>query len=175
MVYNTLFGFAGWSIIPDFATRHALTFFHRFYPNVFGVPHPSPGTPAYRQHYRYTFAMVVLGYLLYTLVEGSRSMEPNFYEILGVPPDVDENGLKLAFRQFAKRYHPDRPEVGPKGAAMFIAVRDAFEALKNPTVRFAYDRCLTFVWINKIRVGGVGEAVGTLGIEDCASKGLCPI
>ncbi|KAF5357335.1 hypothetical protein D9758_005940 [Tetrapyrgos nigripes] len=140
MVYNTLFGFVGWSIIPDFATRHALNFIHKFYPNIFGVSPPRPGTPAYRQHYRYTFAAVILGYLLYTLIEGSRSMAPNFYEILGVPPDVDENGLKLAFRQFARRYHPDRPGVGAKGAELFIVVRDAFEALKNPTVRFAYDR-----------------------------------
>jgi DnaJ-class molecular chaperone len=30
--------------------------------------------------------------------------------------------------------------VGPQGEALFITVRDAFEALKNPTVRFAYDR-----------------------------------
>jgi curved DNA-binding protein CbpA len=65
-------------------------------------------------------------------------MLPNYYEILGVAPSADENALKLAFRQFAKRYHPDR--VGPQGEALFITVRDAFEALKNPTVRFAYDR-----------------------------------
>lgn len=65
-------------------------------------------------------------------------MLPNYYEILGVAPAADENALKLAFRQFAKRYHPDR--VGPQGEALFIRVRDAFEALKNPTVRFAYDR-----------------------------------
>ena len=67
-------------------------------------------------------------------------MPPNFYEILGVRPDVDENGLKLAFRAFAKRYHPDRPGVGSQGAEMFMYVRDAFEALKDPVMRFAYDR-----------------------------------
>jgi len=75
---------------------------------------------------------------MYTLVQSSRAMPPNFYEILNVRPDVDENGLKLAFRTFAKRYHPDR--VGPQGEELFMYVRDAFEALKDPVVRFAYDR-----------------------------------
>ncbi len=67
-------------------------------------------------------------------------MPPSFYEVLGVAPGVDENGLKLAFRAFAKKYHPDRPGVGPGGVEMFMSVRDAFEALKDPVVRFAYDR-----------------------------------
>ena len=74
-------------------------------------------------------------------------MQPNFYQILGVSPDVDETGLKLAFRAFAKRNHPDRPEVGKGGEVLFMAVRDAFEALKDPAVRFAYDRCVRLgVW-----------------------------
>ena len=75
-------------------------------------------------------------------------MQPNFYQILGVSPNVDETGLKLAFRAFAKRHHPDRPEVGKEGEVMFMAVRDAFEALKDPVVRFAYDRCVRLnVWV----------------------------
>jgi DnaJ-class molecular chaperone len=70
-------------------------------------------------------------------------MPPNFYQILGVGQGgqgVDEAGLKVAFRAFAKRNHPDRPEVGRGGEELFIEVRDAFEALKDPVVRFAYDR-----------------------------------
>ena len=68
-------------------------------------------------------------------------MPLNFYQILGVPPTVDDAGLKFAFRQFAKQHHPDRPGVGTAGIEMFMIVRNAFEALKDPTVRFAYDRC----------------------------------
>lgn len=67
-------------------------------------------------------------------------MPLNFYQILGVPPIVDDAGLKLAFRQFAKQHHPDRPGVGTAGTELFMLVRNAFEALKDPTVRFAYDR-----------------------------------
>lgn len=143
MVSSTLhsfLGLAGWSLIPDLATQHLLGIIHRFSSAYLHLVPPSPGTPAYRRHYAYTFALVVLGYLLYNMIQTASNMPPNFYEILGVGPDVDENGLKLAFRQFAKRNHPDRPEVGPRGEELFIMVRDVFEALKDPVVRFAYDR-----------------------------------
>ncbi|KAJ3964722.1 hypothetical protein EV361DRAFT_955677 [Lentinula raphanica] len=138
MLSTALLGFAGWTFVPSIATRHTLKIVLQLYTQFSGRSAPVPGQRLYAQLYRYTYAAVVLAYLLYNLVNGSNNMEPNFYEILGVLPDVDESGLKLAFRQFAKRYHPDR--VGPQGADLFIRTRDAFEALKNPTIRFAYDR-----------------------------------
>lgn len=142
MVSGTaLFSLVGWSIVPDFATRQLLSFIHKTLAN--RLPRyspPSQGTPAYRQHYAYTFAFVVLGYLLYNMIQSARALPPNFYEILGVASHVDENGLKAAFRQFAKWNHPDRPGVGEEGARMFMVVRESFEALKSPAVRFAYDR-----------------------------------
>ncbi|KAJ7108440.1 hypothetical protein C8R43DRAFT_187412 [Mycena crocata] len=133
-----LLGVVGWTFIPHQATKQALKVLHYVLSTFRGIPTPPPGTFEYQRNYRYTFAVVVLGYLIYTMIDGSKSMLPNYYEILGVVPTADENALKLAFRQFAKKYHPDR--VGPQGEALFITVRDAFEALKNPTVRFAYDR-----------------------------------
>lgn len=134
-------GLVGWTIVPDFATRHILTFIHKnLVSRSPGYVPPVPGTPAYRKHYASTFAFVVLGYLLYNMVQSARALPPNFYEVLGVAPDVDENGLKAAFRQFAKKNHPDRPGVGEEGAQMFMMIREVFEALKNPVVRYAYDR-----------------------------------
>ncbi|KAJ3733856.1 hypothetical protein DFJ43DRAFT_1067043 [Lentinula guzmanii] len=138
MLSSALLGFAGWTFVPSIATRHALKIVLQLYSQYSGRPSPVPGQQIYAQLYRYTYAVVVLAYLLYNLINGSNTMASNFYEVLGVSPDVDENGLKLAFRRFAKRFHPDR--VGPQGAELFIQTRDAFEALKNPTVRFAYDR-----------------------------------
>ncbi|KAJ7072806.1 DnaJ-domain-containing protein [Mycena amicta] len=133
-----LLGVVGWAIVPHQATKHALKLIHQLLFPFFRIKPPQLATFEYQRQYRYTFAVVVLGYLVYTMVDGSRSMQPNFYEYLGVGPTADENTLKLAFRQFAKRFHPDR--VGQQGEAHFIRVRDAFEAVKNPTVRFAYDR-----------------------------------
>lgn len=138
---SALLGLAGWSIVPDLVTRQLLSFGHKTLANKLpAFAPPVPGSPAYRQHYAYTFAFVVLGYLSYNMIQSARALPPNFYEILGVASHVDENGLKAAFRQFAKRFHPDRPGVGEEGARLFMVVRESFEALKNPVVRFAYDR-----------------------------------
>lgn len=133
----------GWSYIPSAATSRLLPIFHHILSTYIrpGTPPPKRGSQAYATHFRYTYTLVVLSYLSYNLIQSARSMTPNFYQILGVPPSVDGNGLKLAFRQFAKKYHPDRPEVGRQGEEMFMMVRDVFEALKDPVVRFAYDRC----------------------------------
>jgi len=135
---NLLLSLFGWTFVPDFATKHLLNFIYQSPIRI--VTPPQPGSVQHRKHYAVAFAFVIFAYLTYTLVQSARAMPPNFYQILGVPPDVDENGLKLAFRAFAKRYHPDRPGVGRQGAEMFMYVRDAFEALKDPVVRFAYDR-----------------------------------
>ena len=139
---NILVSLFGWSLIPDFATRQILNLVYFTFP-IQIITAPAPGSLQYRKHYAIIFALVILTYLNYTLVQAALTMQPNFYQILGVTPNVDDNGLKLAFRAFAKRNHPDRPEVGREGEAMFMAVRDAFEALKDPAVRFAYDRCVT--------------------------------
>lgn len=138
MVNSVLLGFVGWYYVPNFVTKHALGYLHLFYANLFHKPPPKPGSPEFRIHYRITYAIVVLGYLLYNLIQGSSTLPANFYQVLGVYSDVDEAGLRAAFRQFAKYNHPDR--AGPASEALFIQVRDVYDALKNPVVRFAYDR-----------------------------------
>ncbi|CAL1711494.1 unnamed protein product [Somion occarium] len=135
---SVLVSIAGWTFLPDFATRQLLPYFHRAYQRIFKRPPPAPQTPLYFQHYRYVYTFVVLSYLFYNFREAALSMSPNYYEILGVSPSSDDATLKSAFRSFAKKFHPDR--VGQNGEALFMEVRDAFEALKNPVTRFAYDR-----------------------------------
>jgi hypothetical protein len=137
---SILLSLFGWSFVPDFAARQLLNFVYKS--PILITTAPTPGSIQHRKHYAIAFAFVILTYLTYTVVQTARSMQPNYYQILGVSPDVDENGLKLAFRAFVKRNHPDRPEVGKGGEALFMTVRDAFEALKDPVVRFAYDRCV---------------------------------
>lgn len=133
-----LFRIVGWSYLPDFATKQALRVIHQTSSSIFHRPPPDPRTPAYALHYRLTFSAVVLCYLIYNFLDASGSITNNFYELLGVYPNSSDTTLKTAFRAFAKKHHPDR--VGPSGEALFIEVRDAFEALKDPVVRFAYDR-----------------------------------
>lgn len=139
---------AGWSYLPDFATRQLLPLFHYVYRNVLRRSSPPPQSTLYVRHYRYLYAFAVVSYLLYNFWDAAVSMAPNYYEILGVGPNADENALKAAFRQFARKNHPDR--VGQQGEGAFMEVRDAFEALKNPVTRYAYDRFVRLTYAQLI-------------------------
>jgi DnaJ domain len=138
---RTILIYVGWFFLPNWATGVTVVLYNRivsyFNPNY--TP-PIRGSPQSMSQWRYCYAFVMLSYLVTTTVHSCWAMPSNFYEILGVGPDADDQALKLAFRTFARKNHPDR--VGPQGAPLFIAVRDAYEALNQPVKRFAYDRCV---------------------------------
>lgn len=64
----------------------------------------------------------------------------DFYEVLGVDKSADEKLMKSAYRKKAMQYHPDRNPDDDKAAAKFQEVSDAYEALKDPQKRAAYDQ-----------------------------------
>jgi Ca-activated chloride channel family protein len=64
--------------------------------------------------------------------------EHDYYAILGIPPDADERTIKQAYRQLARRFHPDtRTEAG--STERFLEVQAAYELLLDPLQRNAYD------------------------------------
>ena len=64
----------------------------------------------------------------------------DFYETLGVERGADEKVLKAAFRKLAMQFHPDR-NPGDAGAEIrFKEINLAYEVLKDPQKRAAYDR-----------------------------------
>ncbi|KAI0687100.1 hypothetical protein BC835DRAFT_1287050 [Cytidiella melzeri] len=128
----------GWRYIPNVLSQQLLPWLHRLYQALTHRRPPAPGTPAYQNHRKWIYTAIVFGYALYTFWNAIVSIGPNYYELLGVHPMTDISGLKNGFRAFAKRHHPDR--AGPDSETYFIHVRNAYEALKNPTTRFAYDR-----------------------------------
>ena len=61
----------------------------------------------------------------------------NYYAILGVPIDADNDTLKHAYRQLARRYHPDL--AGPEGAVQMKRINRAYDVLSDPEKRQQYD------------------------------------
>jgi hypothetical protein len=61
----------------------------------------------------------------------------NYYSILGVPVDADSDTLKRAYRQLARRYHPDL--AGPDGAIEMKRINRAYAVLSDPEKRQNYD------------------------------------
>jgi curved DNA-binding protein CbpA len=64
----------------------------------------------------------------------------NYYAILGVPADADQETIKRAYRQLARRYHPDL--AGPEGATQMKRINRAYAVLSDPQKRQQYDVAL---------------------------------
>lgn len=64
----------------------------------------------------------------------------DYYEVLGLPPDAKAADIKRAYRQLARRYHPDIS--GDDRAVTFREVARAYEILGNPERRKTYDAVL---------------------------------
>jgi molecular chaperone DnaJ len=67
-------------------------------------------------------------------------MRRDYYEILGVPRDVDADALKKAYRAIAMRDHPDRNPDDPAAEDRFKEASEAYAVLSQPEKRRAYDR-----------------------------------
>ncbi|MEP9354951.1 molecular chaperone DnaJ [Xanthobacter sp. KR7-65] len=64
----------------------------------------------------------------------------DYYETLGCDRGADETVLKASYRKLAMKWHPDRNQGDAEAEVMFKEVNEAYEVLKDPQKRAAYDR-----------------------------------
>ena len=63
----------------------------------------------------------------------------DYYQILGVSRDADKDDIRKAYRKLAHKYHPDVSSE-PDAESKFQELQEAYEVLKDPEKRAAYDQ-----------------------------------
>ncbi|MEZ5881968.1 MAG: molecular chaperone DnaJ [Nitratireductor sp.] len=85
----------------------------------------------------------------------------DYYELLGVERSADEKELKSAFRKMAMKYHPDRNPDDKLAETRFKEINEAYEVLRDPQKRAAYDQFGHAAFENG--GGGFGGGAGGFG------------
>ena len=88
-------------------------------------------------------------------------VEQDYYELLGVQRGADEAAIKAAYRRLAKECHPDRHNGCSEQGERFKAISEAYDILKDPQKRAAYDRFGRAAFQN----GGSGDPFADAGFN----------
>ena len=86
-------------------------------------------------------------------------MSEDYYNILGISRDASQADVQAAYRDLARKYHPDLNPDDEKAKEKFQQVQQAYEVLNDSNKRELYDR-----------YGSSFESVGTGGISNSCSE-----
>ncbi|KAJ1547730.1 hypothetical protein HK405_005070 [Cladochytrium tenue] len=131
-----------WAIVPGFVTTSIL--------RLLGYRSEQQRDPRYQARYRLVFTAVVVSYLAYTV---DASLPPSPYTILELRPDTfTTKDLRVNYRRLSLLYHPDKAKSDkaenastpfnhfPASEAAYLEIRNAYDILKDPVLKEAYDR-----------------------------------
>ncbi|KFK36270.1 hypothetical protein AALP_AA4G100700 [Arabis alpina] len=108
-------------------------------------PHTSsfPSTLSYPTRTRFTSTRIQSRILHDDPIKQSEDF--TFYDLLGVTESVTLPEIKQAYKQLARKYHPDvsPPDLVEEYTDRFIRVQEAYETLSDPRRRILYDRDLS--------------------------------
>ena len=83
----------------------------------------------------------------------------DYYKILGVPREADEDQIKRAYRKKAKQYHPDLNPGNADAEKKFKDIVEAYEVLGNAERRKKYD-------VKQEKAAGFGQSTGQNRTKD---------
>ncbi|MGQ0813679.1 MAG: molecular chaperone DnaJ [Gemmatimonadota bacterium] len=86
----------------------------------------------------------------------------DYYEILGVMRTADGDAIKKSYRKLALQYHPDRNQGSKEAEEKFKEATEAYEILRDPDKRAAYDR----YGHAGVRGSGAGAGFGGFNFAD---------
>ena len=87
-------------------------------------------------------------------------MAEDYYSVLGVPKNASQAEIQKAYRDLARKYHPDMNPGDKTAKKKFQKVQAAFDVLNNPEKREMYDR-----YGSSFETMGRGRAAGVADME----------
>ncbi|HWJ68762.1 MAG TPA: molecular chaperone DnaJ [Sphingobium sp.] len=94
------------------------------------------------------------------------SSQIDYYELLEVERTADAGAIKSAYRRMAMRYHPDKNPGCGDSEARFKSVSEAYDCLKDPQKRAAYDRFGHEAFQQRMNGGGGNGGAGFSDFSD---------
>jgi len=95
----------------------------------------------------------------------TRVSKADYYEVLGVSRDANEQELKSAYRKLALKYHPDRNPGDHASEEKFKEASEAYQVLSDADKRAAYDR-FGHAGVSGGGPGGFGGFSGAVDLGD---------
>jgi molecular chaperone DnaJ len=94
------------------------------------------------------------------------SVEGDYYQLLEIERSADDGIIKSSYRKLAMRWHPDKNPGDADAEHRFKAISEAYEVLKDPQKRAAYDRFGHEAFKQGMNGGGQGGGGGFSDLGD---------